>query len=379
MALMWRPEEDAKLRDMLAGGAEYSAVAEALGRSKKSCYARAFAIGIKKREINAQISQAVASSYAVPVDETEKLKAENAALRFKVEEQVKVQRVPSTGYSIDKYVDPETAAEKWKKAEEENSHRIEISKQKRDFTVNFDDEWVMIAVMSDLHIAPGTPVDMRRMREDAELIRKTDRCFAVIGGDVVDNHIKHRSAVMAARSQPSDQWEHFEYLFEIMAPKVCCAVAGNHDLWTDQIGGIDVLGRILANHQNTGYSNNEARIVMKVGTQAYDFAVRHQYRMNSSFNQTHAVKQWLRLGEQDFDIGIVGHHHEAAIENFMYKGEMRWAARPGAYQITSSYSAQYGWNDAVPTCPTFVLRGDQRKIYGFPDIRDAIEFRSMKG
>lgn len=375
----WTQEEDCQLMTILGQGLHYRVAASEVGRSEKACELRARVLGCTMQQLTKERN---GTAQAARTDEAERLRAENSALKFKIEEHQSQKKIDNgirgEGYSIDKYNDPETPEQKWRKAEEENSHRIEIAKQKRDFTVTFDDDWVMIAVMSDLHIAPGTPVDMRRMREDAELIRKTDRCFAVLGGDVVDNHIKHRSAVMAARSQPNDQWQHFEYLFEIMAPKVTCAVAGNHDLWSDQIGGVDVLGRILSNHQNTGYSNNEARVVMKVGGQSYDFAIRHQYRMNSSFNQTHAVKQWLRNGEQDFDIGIIGHHHEAAIENFAYKGLMRWAARPGAYQITSSYSAQYGWNDAVPTCPTFVLRGDCRKIYGFPDIRDALEFRGMK-
>ncbi len=365
----WTPEEDEQLRIILGQGMNYQVAAEELGRTYNSCRERS-----RLLRINPGKSASTPVRSAIPVDEKEKLLAENAALRLQLAE---TQSEKNTGYSIDKYNDPETPEEKWKRAEEENSHRIEIAKQKRDFTVNFDDDWVIVVAMSDLHIAPGTPVDMRRMREDAELIRKTDRCFCVCGGDVIDNHIKHRSAVMAARSQPNDQWQHFEYLLEIMAPKLVCVVAGNHDLWSDQIGGVDVLGRILQNHKQTGYSNNEARIEMRVGSQKYDLAMRHQYRMNSSFNQTHAVKQWLRNGEQDFDIGIVGHHHEAAIENFIYKGSMRWAARPGAYQITSSYSAQYGWNDAIPTCPAFVLNGNQRKIYGFPDLRDALEFRGL--
>lgn len=377
----WTPEEQERLFDLVRQGLSYEEISQQLGRSLESCRLKAQRHGIGRK--------AVAMNRHIPpvqhaprpdtsAGEIEMLRAENSALKLQRQEKVKTaEPIMGHRYAIEKYTDPESAADKWRRAEEENAHRIEIAKQKRDFTVTFDDDWVMIVVMSDLHIAPGTPVDMKRMRLDAELIRKTDRCYCVIGGDVIDNHIKHRSAVMAARSQPNDQWQHFEYLFDIMGPKVTCAVAGNHDLWSDQIGGVDVLGRIMQNHQNTGYSNNEARIVMKVGSQSYNFAIRHQYRMNSSFNQTHAVKQWLRLGEEDFDIGVIGHHHEAAIENFAYKGQMRWAARPGAYQITSSYSAQYGWNDALPTCPTFVLNGRTRKIFGFPDIRDALEFRGL--
>ncbi len=381
MGYLWKTEEDNILREMLSRGCDFASIGRETGRSAKGCAHRAASLGIRRNT-----SAPVQSAGKLLIDgevlwssekeEIERLRAENSALKLNLQGPVKSGfTVEGTGYTIDKYVDPETPAEKWRKAEEENIHRIEIAKKKRQFRINFQEtDYVMLVAMSDLHIAPGTPVDMRRMREDAELIRDTPRCYVMLGGDMVDNHIKHRAAVMAARSQPSDQYQHFEHLLSILSPKVTAAVAGNHDLWSNQIGGYDVLGRIMSEHRNVGYSGDEARIVYRVGGHEYRFGMRHQYRLNSSFNQTHAVKQWLRNGEEDFDVGIICHHHEVALEAFMYKGQMRWACRPGAYQITSQYSAQYGWNDAVPSCPTFVLRGDNRKIYGFPDVRDAVDY-----
>ena len=261
--------------------------------------------------------------------------------------------------------------ELWRLAEEDNAKRIDYANKRGRFACVLPDAVAAVAFISDQHIAPGTPVDMRRMREDAELIRDTPGLYCCLGGDAVDNHIKHRSAIMAARSQPHDQYLLFEWYLEILAPKVIAMISGNHDKWTDEIGGVDMLARI-AKAQRLYYAPSEAIGDVTVGETIYKIGVRHQFRMNSSYNQTHAVKQWYRMGTEDWDIGCIGHHHEAAVEMFIARGQRKWACRPGSYQITSSYSHQYGWNNAEPTCPTFILYGSGRRIIGFADVHDAV-------
>jgi predicted phosphodiesterase len=215
-------------------------------------------------------------------------------------------------------------------------------------------------------------VDMRRMREDAELIAATDGAYAILGGDMVDNHIKHQSAKLAARSQPHDQWKLCEHYLSIFAEKIIVMIDGNHDKWTDQIAGIDMVNWIARN-KRLYYAPDEARIDLTVGKTLYKLAVRHQYRFNSSLNLLHTVKRWWAHGEEPFDIGCIGHHHEAAIETFRFHGATCWGCRPGSYQISSAYSRQFGFNATVPRAPSFILFPDERRILGFPDIRDALK------
>lgn len=261
----------------------------------------------------------------------------------------------------------------WRREEERAGRKIRKAAEGSTFRWRAPGPHLLLAFVSDQHVAPGTPVDFRAMREDAELIRATPHCYAILGGDGVDNHIKHRSAILNARSQPEDQFKLFEYYLQILGDKSLMMVSGNHDNWTTAFAGVDVLGRI-ARDQRLCYAPDEAFMEVGVGTQTYKVAVRHQYRLNSSFNQTHAVKQWLRLGEREFDIGCIGHHHEHAVESFIYRGKMCWGCRPGSYQITSAYSRQYGWNASIPTTPTFLVRGDRREIVGFPTLRAALDF-----
>ena len=266
-----------------------------------------------------------------------------------------------------------TAEEIWKEAESGCAEKIRQARTREKFKVRFAEPRIAVAFMSDQHIAPGTPCDLTRMREDAELIRRTPGLYCILGGDGTDNHIKHRSAMLSARSTPTEQWQLYEYYLNILGPKLICAVSGNHDSWSAQIAGLDMLGW-LGRSNKIVTSSHGAFLEICLGSQEYRVHIRHQYRYNSGFNQTHAIKQMLRMGEHDFDIGVIGHHHEAAMEAFMWRGQRRWACRPGAYQISSDHSAQYGYETAVPTCPTFLLSGQERDIVGFFDVRTATKF-----
>ncbi len=267
----------------------------------------------------------------------------------------------------------EPVEELWRKAEELSARKIRKAAEQSTFRFRAPGPHVLIAAVSDQHIAPGTPVDFKAMREDAELIRDTPNCYAVLGGDGTDNHIKHRAAILAQRSTPEDQFRLYEYYLQILVEKLITLISGNHCNWTVQFAGVDMVARI-AHAQKICYAPDEAIIEVSVGSQTYTIGMRHQFRMNSSFNQTHSVKQWLRLGEREFDLGIVGHHHEHAMESFVYRQQLRWGCRPGSYQITSAYSRAYGYNKSIPTTPTFLLRGDRKEILGFPTLRAAREF-----
>jgi transposase-like protein len=280
------------------------------------------------------------------------------------------ERPPVTGYREH----PTPVDELWRHAEDENAKYIKRAIERVRFSADFRNETAPIGVtaVSDQHVCAYNVVDLKRMREDAELIASTDGLYAVLAGDGVDNHIKHRSAMLAARSQPDEQFRLFEHYLQIFASKILVMLSGNHDLWTDQIAGVDMMRRLAEQHR-VCYSPHEARIDVQMANATYQMAVRHQYRYGSSLNQCHTVKRWYDMGTDPFDIGVIGHHHESAVEEFERHGQSRWAARPGSYQIQSSYSAQGGFNPATPTCPTFILFPDRRLIVGFGNIRAAVE------
>ena len=260
----------------------------------------------------------------------------------------------------------------WESAEKRGRKAIRKAINNGVFDVNFEKGPIAISVISDQHIAPGSTCNFERLREDAELIRDTPGFYAVFGGDGVDNHIKHRSALIHAQSSPDQQWKLFDHYLQLFGDKILTIISGNHDAWTAQIGGVDFLGEI-AKQNKICYAPAEARLNISVAGQEYKMMVRHQTgRFNSSLNQTHAVKRHYEYGTDLFDIGVICHHHEAACEAFIRHGLKRYAARPGSYQILSPYAHQYGYSRAIPTCPTFILFPEERRIIGFDDVKDAV-------
>ena len=260
--------------------------------------------------------------------------------------------------------------EAWRKAEVEAIREIDRATKHAKFIATLPSNRVSaITFISDQHIAPGTPCDFKRMRLDAELIAATRDVYAILGGDCVDNHVRHLAAILFSKSRPHEQFLLFEHYLRILKKRILCVTSGNHDLWTIQVAGVDMISWICAQNK-LAYAPNEARILVKLGKQEYRIAVRHQYRFNSSFNMGHAVRQWLRMGEEEFDVGCIGHHHEACVEQSMYRGKVVWVCRPGAYQITSGYASQYGHNLSTPTCPTFLLFPDKKRIVGLHDLTD---------
>lgn len=356
----WTPELDERLRRLHGEGMSFRRIADVLGCHRSAVSRRLERISTPPPPEAVEAMQAAGLEARMA-----RLERENAELRARLEPK----RLP---VEQDHEAEIGDVGEYWRRCEERAKEDIARAQTKGQFRVSLDDEVIGIAFVSDQHIGPGTPVDFERMRLDAELIAATPGLYGILGGDLADNHIKHRAAIMAARSQPSDQWRLAEYYLNIFAEKIIVTIAGNHDSWADEIAGISVL-ETVCRMQRVCYAPDEARIEIGCGEQTYRVAMRHQFRMNSTFNQTHAVLQWLRLGEEEFDIGAIGHHHEACVSQHVYRGQPVVCVRPGSYQVTSAYSRRYGFNRSIPTCPTVLLWPGERRLMPFWDVRDAAE------
>ncbi len=355
----WTDTETQQLRDLTERGVGYVEIAGRLGRSSQSVAKRLQ----RMKEDAAAAAASVCTAPSVPQTEFEAMAKSAGAVRQ-----------PQAPLVQSAWIDEEPMQEIWARHEQTNARKIEKAKDAKQFTVDLPaDEPIALAFVSDQHISPGTPVDMARMRADAEYIRDTPNLYALLGGDGIDNHIKHRGAMLAMRSTASDQYRLFEYYLSIFAPKILALCSGNHDAWTKNMAGVDVLDYI-AERQRLCYSPHGFTIRVTVCGQEYVVCLRHRYKMNSTLNQTHSPKQLWRFGEIDFDAGVVCHHHEPAMEMCVFRGLDRFVARPGSYQITSSYSEQFGYNSTYPTCPTVVLYPRRRRLTGFHDMRDAGEF-----
>lgn len=263
--------------------------------------------------------------------------------------------------------------ELWRLAESINSKEVKKAQTQSSLRVDLGTGWKLVSFASDQHTCIGEAVDLQKMREDAELIRDTPGAYVVLVGDGVDNHIKHAAAALHAKSTPNMQYKLFDHYLGILGNKVLAMVTGNHDDWTNDIAGLDMM-KFLADKNGIICTKDEAILDVTLGESEYKIAARHQYRMNSSFNQGHAVKRWWELGEVNFDIGCLAHHHQSHFEPFEKHGTQRYAFRPGSYQIQTAHGRRYGFNNSTPTCPCVVIGDHGRDITPFDDLRKGVLF-----
>ena len=242
----------------------------------------------------------------------------------------------------------------------------------------FDDDGpVVIAFPSDMHLgAPFT--DHRRILEDQRLIAAVPRCFQVNGGDVFDNAIKHRGMMVTASSRVVDQVAMLEELLKVAGHRTLAVVSGNHDDWTLETAGVDLL-QFIFGRAGVLYAPSRMHLTVHLGDAEWAVAVHHRARYNSSLNLTHAGVRLLERGQDDADVVVIGHTHEAATGTFVYKRRLRAVVRPGSYQVASDHSTRHGFNDATPTCPCVVFdpgqavgEGVGAGFYVFHDLRQAV-------
>lgn len=278
---------------------------------------------------------------------------------------------------------PRTSAETlWERAKQQTSEDVARHLTERLATVTIADPRVIaISFISDQHLRGSGPIDVTRMERDARLAAATEGLYVCLGGDGVDNHIKHRAAMVAGGTKVADDWRRYDYYLQMFgADKIVGMISGNHDDWTRDEAGVDMVAQ-LAERNRVHYAPDEMVLRLVLPGQEYRVKFRHQYRYNSSFNLLHVVKRMWEMGEDPFDVGVVCHHHEPAIESFTKQTEEVWGARPGSYQITSSHGRRYGFPLSRPTCPTFLFWPDHKEVIGFKNIHRAAEiltyFRSL--
>ncbi len=219
----WTDEDIRVLKEMMNAGYSNNDIAARLRRTPSS-------IRNKKSDVLHEGRLPVNESPEVSGEFSEAVyDFENAALKNEIKELAEKVQEYEKHIVAPQWDDEWDGDFEWTRAEKKSAKRIEKETLRGKFDVHFPSGPIAISVISDQHIAPGTACDFKRMREDAELIRDTPGFYAVFGGDGVDNHIKHRSALIGANSTPDEQWKLFDYYLQLFGDKILAIISGNHD------------------------------------------------------------------------------------------------------------------------------------------------------
>jgi len=261
----------------------------------------------------------------------------------------------------------------WHTLEKLQDESRKLSTWQEEANIEIDtDKPILFVGLSDLHIG-AIQTKYRELRNTVELLADVPNIYVGSVGDTVDNYLPsfHNEGMFNAMIPPEVQKRLVEYLYEKIGDKLLFLVNGCHDEASHNADDFDWTKYLQEKFQcvNLGFGGF---INLKVGKITYRICARHKYRFNSSLNLTHTVK---RMREQigNFDIGIIGHNHQSAIELTTIAGEEKVFIRPGSFKRADRYARSLGFTSAK-TCdmPTVILYPDEKRMIPQLNIENAV-------
>lgn len=250
--------------------------------------------------------------------------------------------------------------------------KIDPTRIKDEVTIEFSENMpVGISIFSDIHCGDaGVTYDL--LDKHVKLVKQTEGMYCVFNGDELNNFLGGLSyAGRGDLVQNEEQWQIVEALFDELHDSVLTVTRGNHNLWTNRHAGADLQKRIMARFNFVDIGEG-ARLYLSLGDQIYVCMLRHRYRYNSAMNPGHSVmKMFDEHGP--FDIGCIGHTHEAGAGWQVKQGKRVAWMRPGSYKLDDDYAEACGFPRSLPLSPTFIIFPDEKKILLFDNIAEAAD------
>jgi hypothetical protein len=250
-----------------------------------------------------------------------------------------------------------------------------LDQQRRSQAIAFTDDSVALVCMGDLHIG-GEGVDYPRLLADCDLIAQTPGMWAVLTGDLIDNFVKPKllGLRMGTRMTIPDEVEMLRQMLAKIGPKIVAVVAGNHEMWTQQMVGIDYLREVMAAINPTAlYDAYDCRFQARLPCgKEWQVRVRHRWRGESIYNATHGIERG-RLFDGGFDIGIGAHTHIGGlVRAFNAEGQTCMAVLCGTYKAHDPYARQLGVRaTTLDAAVSVVMSRHLRGLVGITDLADA--------
>ena len=235
---------------------------------------------------------------------------------------------------------------------------------------------VALAILSDLHLGNAN-VDYKAIKADAELIRDTDGLYACACGDYHDNWVG--KLVWVANDQPvtlENELALVQWWLDTLGEKLVAAVAGNHESRTKRAAGFDHM-KLLMRGANHLYDADEIPFTLKLGRSEWGVKVRHKWRGNSMYNESHGMERDLRFGLGDWDIAMQGHVHRGTIFRESYddrEEKAKLTCQIGTYEFSDRYAMQLGFAQRPQSGCGAILFYPDGRYQPFRDLETAADF-----
>ncbi len=260
----------------------------------------------------------------------------------------------------------------WKALEIFQEKSTKLGTHQDDVSIELKEEKpVILSFLADMHIG-AISGKYKELRQRVDLLSETEHCYVISCGDTIDNYLPgfHPQGLFGVLCPPEVQKKLAEYILEKLDGKVLAMIQGTHEESSHNTDDFDWTKYLTEKFScaNLGFGGF---IHIKLGNQTYDICARHQYRFNSSMNLTHSVKRMReQLGE--FDIGVIAHNHQAAIEEVAIANKTITFIRPGSFKGSDRYARMLGFADSGAQVPSVIIFPDKRRIIPFINLDDAI-------
>ena len=261
----------------------------------------------------------------------------------------------------------------WKDVEEAQEASDITFTHQDEATIKIDtDKPIIFVSLADLHVGAET-CRYKELRETVEYLSTLNNVFIGSIGDTVDNYLPvwHPEGMFSNVLNPEKQKMLVEYLYNKLKGKILFVINGCHDESSHMTDCFDWSKYLQSKYDcvNLGFGGF---INLVVGEQTYRICARHKYRFNSSLNLTHVCKR-MRTEFGDFQIGIVAHNHQAAIEQLTFPDGDRIFIRPGSFKKPDRFARQLGFLDTGSQMPSVILYPNKRVMLPFLNLSDGLE------
>ena len=252
----------------------------------------------------------------------------------------------------------------------------EISFSRRVYEVDVDlgEYPVGIVFIGDLHIGHvGT--DYKRIVEDVNTILDTPNLYVCLVGDYCEFSKSRRRKTLHEDIIPANR--QLAYLFSYLnrlRDGLLGVVLGTHENFILHNSGIDVLEEWCVQN-GVPYFRYGGVLNVRVGEVSYRICMRHEYRYDYSRNITNAIRSMYEMYEE-FDIGVLAHRHQSAVQEIDYRGKSVGMVRCGTYKVLEDSYAEYRGHriDSDVYMPMTILHSREKKFYLFRDFREGIGY-----
>jgi hypothetical protein len=245
--------------------------------------------------------------------------------------------------------------------------------------IEFERGPIAIVFAADLHLG-SSGVDYPRVFEEAQTVVDTPGMYLMLVGDLLDNFIlpklmqaRYNSEVMIAQ-----EWALVRKYLKLVAPKLLVSVRGNHERFTFVLSGIDYFADVLRETQGKAiYDTDDVSLKLKVGTATCALRLRHQWRGNSIYNDTHSIERAARM-DGGFAVGVGAHTHASGlVRTFNNHGLAGLAVLCGAYKRQDVYSREKGFHRPNPSTAMAVIFYENGAMVGVDRLDVAAELMEM--